>query len=243
MKHWIMLISWITVSFSALPAAAQPPEQKSFDPEKMAEVLSPNESDAILGDNANAPLLVEYSSLSCTHCATFHNSVLPRVKTELIEQGKLRFVNRDFPLNASALRAAQLVRCAPKDRRVKFQSVLFKLQSRWAFTPDYKDKLQKIAAVGGIPEDEFNACMENETIEQAVIATRKEAGEHLPIEGTPSFFLAGKPFSAPLDADDFSQVLRTALATLAPANTSQDATEENQAAQEDTAQTTPAGEE
>ena len=69
-------------------------------------------SEKVLG-NENAPItLIEYASLTCHHCATFHNEVLPKIKSDYIDTGKLKFIYRDFPLDHYALMASMIARCA-----------------------------------------------------------------------------------------------------------------------------------
>jgi protein-disulfide isomerase len=66
--------------------------------------------DHALGD-PNAPVtIIEYASLTCPHCAEFHEDVLPQLKERYIAPGKVRLVYRDFPLDQRALAAASLER-------------------------------------------------------------------------------------------------------------------------------------
>ena len=76
--------------------------------------------------------MIEYASLTCPHCAQFHNDVLPNVKKTLIETGKVRLIYRDFPLDRAALVASMLARCSGRDRYFGFLDVLFKGQANWA---------------------------------------------------------------------------------------------------------------
>lgn len=193
------------------PAAA-----KLVDPAAVARVLTLSEQDVVLGKD-DAPLtLIEYSSLSCSHCAHFHNEVLPTLKKEFIDTGKLRFINRDFALNAPALKGAMLAQCAPQPKRATFYKVLFELQSKWAFTPKFEEALQKIAAVGGIDADAFAACMKDTALEERLLAQRQAAEEALDIQGTPSFYLNGEKLALPLDAALFTEALNAKLAAQKP---------------------------
>jgi protein-disulfide isomerase len=202
----------ITLLIAAPTLAAEDAPATPKDPAKVAAILSVRASDIVLG-NPDAPnLLIEYSSLSCTHCATFHNRVLPTLKRDMIDAGELAFINRDFPLNAPALAGAKLVQCAPEDRRAKFQEVLFKLQDKWAFTPNYESALTKIAVAGGVSADDFAACLKDASLEEALLEQRMEAEGHLQIQGTPAFFLNGERFQANLSATSFVAALRAAMA-------------------------------
>lgn len=165
-----------------------------------ASMLDVTADDLIIG-NADAPVtIIEYSSLSCPHCANFHANELPELKKELLDSGKAKLVLRQFPLNAPALRGAQLVGCADADQRLNFTKVLFEMQAEWAFTPEFMNSLKQIAAVGGMNEEKFAACMEDKTTEEALIASTKAASEKLKINATPSFFVNGEPFAGDITA-------------------------------------------
>ncbi|MFZ4125233.1 MAG: DsbA family protein [Rickettsiales bacterium] len=166
------------------PAPATP-----FD----ATVLTPRPDDIIIG-KANAPhTVVEYSSLSCPHCAHFHKEMLPEIKKQLIDTGKAKHVMRYFPLNLPALRAAMLVECGAKADRVKVLENLYAKQGEWAFTPQFLDKLKEIAATHGIDGAAFDSCIADAALEAKVLGSRKEGMEKLHVKGTPSFFLDGAP--------------------------------------------------
>ena len=76
--------------------------QKNFYTAKLYERLE-NEDDFVIGD-VDAPVtIIEYASMSCSHCANFHNNTLGLLKEEYIDTGKVKFVFRDFPYNYPAL--------------------------------------------------------------------------------------------------------------------------------------------
>src|SRR3974377_906811 len=93
--------------------------------------LSITKDDRILG-NADAPItIIEYSSLTCPHCAHFTNEVLPELKKKWIDTGKAKLVLRDYPLDEPALRAAMIARCAPPDRYYAYIDTFFGSQEKW----------------------------------------------------------------------------------------------------------------
>lgn len=164
-------------------------------------ILEVKPYDIVYG-NADAPVtVVEYASLSCSHCAHFHTEELDELKKTHLENGKARLVLRQFPLNAPALKAAQLVGCAEAEEQPKFIKVLFQMQNEWAFNAGFLDSLKQIAAVGGISNESFDKCMSDKAIEDALIAKSQEASEKLNIQGTPSFFVNGKPYAGAFTAE------------------------------------------
>ena len=111
-------------------AATAPQSQGSVDVEAlMAEGALP---DVVLGD-PNAPVtIVEYASLTCPHCATFHNSALPDIKADYVDTGIAKVILREFPFDPAALAGFMLARCVPEERREPRISVLFQQQQSWA---------------------------------------------------------------------------------------------------------------
>ena len=88
--------------------------------------------DLALG-KADAPVtIVEYASMTCSHCANFHNKVLPVLKEKYIDTGKVRLIFREFPLDERAALASMMARCAGGDRALPLISMLFSKQDEWA---------------------------------------------------------------------------------------------------------------
>ena len=84
----------------------------------------------------NAPVtMIEYSSLGCPHCAAFHRDILPKIKKEYIDTGKVRLVYRDFPLGTPALAASMIARCAGRDKFFGFIEIIYRSQDQWSSTP------------------------------------------------------------------------------------------------------------
>ena len=132
-------------------------------------------SEKVLGDE-NAPItLIEYASLTCHHCATFHNEVLPKIKSDYIDTGKLKFIYRDFPLDHYALMASMVARCAGNKKFFTFLKVLFKEQPKWTAAKDPFIALGHIARIGGIGKEEFKSCVGNKAIEDGILKSRIDA--------------------------------------------------------------------
>lgn len=178
-------------------------------------LLAPKPNDIIIGDINALATLVEYSSLSCPHCAHFHEKVLPTIEKEFISTGKVKLVLRHFPLNEPALRGAQIVECAGNNglKRDSFAKVLFSMQSQWAFNEgSFLKDLKQIALVGGIDSATFDSCIADKELETGLLTARKEAEEKLAITGTPAFFLNGEKFQGEPSVENFRKALQDATA-------------------------------
>lgn len=147
----------------------------------------------VLGDE-NAPVtIMEFSSLSCPHCAAFHKNTLSAIKKDYISSGKVKFMFQDFPLNQQALSASLLLKCLDANDRYNFMEMLFAQQEQWAFQADFQTKLKQYAALLGLPNDKADACMSNTETEQEILTRMKAASTRYNISSTPSFvFVPGE---------------------------------------------------
>jgi len=170
-------------------------------------VLQITADDRILG-NQDAPItIIEYASLTCPHCAHFTNDVLPEIKKEWIDTGKAKLVLRDFPLDEPALRAAMIARCAPPDRYYAFADTFFATQEKWVRTADYHDALARLAKLGGMSKDEFDACLKNTELENKIVEGRLTASKDLEVTSTPTFFINGTKLTGAPTAEEFNKQL------------------------------------
>ena len=145
--------------------------------------------DRVLGD-PNAPVtILDYSSLTCPHCATFHNTTLAQLKKDYIDTGKAKLVFRDFPFDGAALRASQLTRCAPKERYWGLLDLFFQKQEQWSRATDPVAALGKLAKLAGLSQSDIDACIANERLADGILAIRQEGEQRYKIESTPTFVL------------------------------------------------------
>jgi protein-disulfide isomerase len=210
---------WFSLSLLILAAAgsaiAQAPAPK-VDTGKLADLLTVNKDDRVLGQ-PNAPItIIEYASLTCPHCAHFENEVLPEIEKQWIDTGKARLVMRDFPLDRTALAAETLARCVPPDRFYPLVKSMFADQPAWV-QADWRPGLERIAKFAGIGGDQFDACLANKTIENQVAASRLLASTQLGVDATPTFFIDGRKFEGEPTVEGFSKALAAAQPQIANA--------------------------
>lgn len=181
----------------AAPALAQP-----ADPRLAPRTAGPD----------NAPVTVtEFFSLTCGHCATFHNTVWPEVKSKLVDTGRIRMVWRDFPLDGVALAAACVARALPADRYEPFLGVLFSNQNRWAFAEGRQmEELGKLAALAGMDNATFQRTVADEALRRGVFESRQNAVRDHNIQATPSFLFNTRLQSGNLPFDRFQQLVQDA---------------------------------
>ncbi len=153
-------------------------------------VYAPMLRDRILGDD-NAPVtIVDYSSLTCPHCAHLHSGALKKIKTDLIDTGKAKLVFRDYPLNAPALQASLVARCLSDDETYfQYIDFLFETQESWAQLPDVRPYLAQNARLLGISSDDLDSCMSKDGYQDAFIAKVQTIREGEQIESTPTLVI------------------------------------------------------
>jgi protein-disulfide isomerase len=189
---------------AALGLAAAPKVALAQAPGPLVEITK---GERILGNPAAPITIVEYASMTCPHCAHFAKEVLPELKRKWIDTGKVRLVLRDFPLDQLALRAAMIQRCAPPDRFYAFADMFFADQAQWVTADDANTALARLAALGGMSRNQFDACLKNGALENRILQERLVASKNLGVEATPTFFINGTKFGGAPTVAEFDKVL------------------------------------
>ncbi len=171
----------------ALVAAAAP--AAASDAAVAAALMQPGPLPDIVEGAASAPAtIVEYASMTCSHCAAFHEDVWPALKAKYVDTGKVKFILREFPLDSLAIAAFMAARCAGPDKRDALIDRLFALQEDWAFRDAPLERLRR--ATGLSPAD-FLACVRDKALFDGINATRDSAAERFGLDSTPTFFVNG----------------------------------------------------
>jgi protein-disulfide isomerase len=178
------------------------------DPD-IAELMAPGPTQDIFLGKTDAPnTIVEYASMTCPHCAQFHNTVLPLVKAKYIDTGQARLVLREFPLDGLALAAIMLARCAGPDRYYPMVGGLFETQHVWAVPgTDGREKLLLIAKQAGFSKESFDKCIDDQTLRDNIVAETKRAHDKFGVDSTPTFFVNGKRLTGEHELKDFDAAL------------------------------------
>ena len=176
-------------------------------------VLEVTEDDFVVGDK-NAPVtIIEYASLSCSHCADFHNNTLNDLIKEYVDTGKARIVFRDFPFNYPALLGSMVLRCIPEDVRYDYMNALFQLQPKWVVRENAKStqELYKIMQSGGMTKEEFETCTNNVELENTILQALIAAQNEFNIQSTPSFLINGNLVEGNKSIKEFRQIIDNIL--------------------------------
>lgn len=168
------------------------------------------DDDYILGDRDAPITIIEYSSLTCPHCANFHKDTLPEIKANWIDTGKARIVYRHFPLDGLALRAAMVSNCIDGERHFTFLDALFHGQKLWAQASDPVKALSQVAALAGLNGERFQACIDDESQANAILERRKHGEATYSIGSTPTFIVNGRKVEGALGYEAFNKILEEA---------------------------------
>ena len=171
--------------------------------------LDINEKDFVIGNEDAKITIIEYASLSCSHCADFHTNTLETLKKEYIDTGKVKMVFRDYPFNYPALLGSMVLRCIPENYRYDYMNALFKLQTDWVNKKNKKtiQELYKIMQSGGMTKDEYDACIYNTELENEILKGVMEAQNQFNIKSTPSFIINGKLIEGNKSIKEFRQII------------------------------------
>ena len=161
----------------------------------------------------DAPVtVIEFLSLTCPSCERFHKQVYNRLKPEYVDAGKVRFVARDFPLNAPALQAAVLAHCAGPERYFTFIDVLFQTFDDWAGSRDFTDKLGQIGELGGVSRDQFADCLADQGLENSIFQSIADGQAEYGVSGTPTLVVNGEKYDGQMSFDALTKHIDRLLA-------------------------------
>ncbi len=176
---------------------------------RAAHAASPQEAERGIGKSDAKVTVQEFFSLTCTHCAAFAREAFQRIRSELIDTGKLRWVFRDFPLDQVALTAAMVARYLPPERYDPFVMALFANQDRWAFARGVNttDELWKTAALAGMSRPTFDQAIADDSLRSWILQQQADDQKQWNIDSTPSFVINGQKYAGEMSFDAFRKLV------------------------------------
>jgi protein-disulfide isomerase len=193
-RRFLLTTAVAAAGFAALAsfpglAFAQEPAATVDQTELMKPGVLP---EMALGNPDAKVKIVEYMSMTCSHCADFHNKTLDEIKTKYIDTGKVYFVIREFPLDPLAAAGFMLARQAPGGKYFEVVSYLFKTLGEWAYVEDPLSGLRNVSKQFGYSPATFDAALTDQKLLEDLNATRKRGADDFGITGTPTFFINGQ---------------------------------------------------
>lgn len=185
----------------ALPGTVSA-QEKTID---IAELMKPGDlPEMAMGDPKAKVTIIEYMSMTCSHCAHFSEVTLPDLKAKYIDTGKVYFILREYPLDPLAAAAFMLARKAPGGKYFDVVEYLLKTQADWAFVPDPVQGLRTAAKQFGYSPATFDATLSDQKLLDGINASRERASSQFGVNATPTFFINGTKVQGALAIDQFA---------------------------------------
>ncbi len=164
----------------------------------------------IIEGNVDAKIhLIIYESLTCSHCANFHNNVYPDLKKDFIKKGLVKIEFRNFPLDMAALNASKIAHCR-NDGNSEILHLLFKNQKSWvkgSTIEEFNSHLKKIVDTNNLGLN-FEKCIKNKNVEDHILEDRVQGVKKFKIEATPTLIINNKKFDKPLNYKNLKKTLK-----------------------------------
>ncbi|MDO8878431.1 MAG: thioredoxin domain-containing protein [Pseudolabrys sp.] len=172
------------------------------------ELMAPGAlPEMVMGDAKATVTVIEYASMTCSHCATFAEKTFPEFKKRYVDTGKVRYIFREFPLDQLAAAAFMLARCSAEtdsDKYFTFVDTMFRQQRVWAVEKPLPPLLA-LAKQAGFTQATFDACLTNQKLLEGIEAVRNRGAEKFKVQSTPSFFINGTLYAGALSIEDMAK--------------------------------------
>ena len=166
-----------------------------FSIKSYSDNLEKNDSLVVLGLDTAIVKIKVFSSLTCPHCANFHTKVVPEIKREYIDTGKVQLIFIDFPLDQAAFNASKILNCLDKTNQITFLDTIYETQMKWtngSNLDDINKNLKKIVKNLGISSAKFDKCLIDEVISDKILNGRIDASQKYSIDSTPAIVINEK---------------------------------------------------
>jgi protein-disulfide isomerase len=201
------------VSADAAQAAATTVAAQSYDVSGLqANPLQIQNWDRVMGSMSAPVTFIEYASMTCSHCAEFHQKAIPQLIKEYVETGKVKYVLRDMAWDNMALGMAKLARCAPANQYYPLVKDLFDNQMAIVTSRNPKGEIERVASGYGMDAAKVEACVKDQPLHGLVLAMKDSAMKGLGVQGTPTSFVNGTKIDGGLPWKDVKAVVDAELA-------------------------------
>jgi len=194
--------------FSPLRLIAEAMAQSASDVAKPVSL-----PDMALGPANASVTITEFASMTCPHCAAFNETVFPKIKSEYVDTGKVRYVFREFPLDIKAAAGSMLARCIAKDDAGKYFAVidmLFRQQNDWVIK-NTTETLTRIGKQAGLSQQAVEDCLKDQALLDKIAADQKYASDVLKVDSTPTFFINGEKIKGETSFEEFDKRIKALL--------------------------------
>ena len=165
-----------------------------------------------LGDQTAQIIIEEYASMSCGHCASFHNNNLDKIKKEFIDTGKAKLIFYDFPLDRGAMIGSMITQCMNDKQFFPVLNRLFQKQTEWTQSDNILESINSVLNPLGLDKDRILSCLEeneeNQNRWKSLLAGRQYAIDIKGVEATPTFFVNDKKVEGKFDIKKLKELIK-----------------------------------
>ena len=156
-----------------------------------------------------------FSSLTCPHCATFHNTIFENLKKDFIDKGQVRFEHHPFPLDLAALNAEIIVRChVNNEKKFELLEKIYSKQKVWAVGSDINkinDSIKKIGLELNLTPEKMEKCLKDDKTQEDILNQRIDAQKKYKIESTPTVIINEIKYTGKVDYKNFKKAIEKKL--------------------------------
>ncbi|MBO0733275.1 MAG: DsbA family protein [Methylocapsa sp.] len=212
LKAAAFVASALAGSAGILPGTPPAPVLAQGDDVPMDQLMAGEAlPDLVIGSKDAPVTIVEYASMTCSHCAAFSTGAFPELKKKYIDTGKVKFVLREFPLDQLGAAGFMLARCSGDDKRNAVVELLFAQQKNWAFTDKPLEALAGLLKQTGMSQAAFDACLKDQALYDKIAQVHDRAAEKFGVAATPTFFINGKRQKGEIPRDALDNLLAPLL--------------------------------
>jgi len=178
----------------------------------ISNTIQASENNILNIGNSEAKITIKvFSSLTCPHCANFHNKIFIKLKKEYIDTKKVKLEHHGFPLDLAALNAEKILRSVT-DNEKSFQllTIIYEKQNEWAVGSDIdkiNNSLKKIAINFGLSTLAIDKFINDEKIQDQILNERINAQKNYNISSTPTIYINEKKYEGKHEFKSFKKSL------------------------------------
>tara|TARA_E500000178_G_C16938619_1_gene715246 strand:+ start:38 stop:628 length:591 start_codon:yes stop_codon:yes gene_type:complete len=175
-------------------------------------LIIPVESKILSVGNNNAKVIVKvFSSLTCPHCANFHNDIFYSLKRDYIDKGLVKFEHHAFPLDLAALNAEVVIRCQKNnDKKFELLNEIYNKQNQWAVGSDINkinELIKKIGTNFDLSNSDMDACLKDDLAQDEILEQRIKAQKKYKIDSTPTIIINEKKYKNKIEYKAFRKII------------------------------------
>lgn len=174
--------------------------------------------DVPLGAEDAPVTVIEYASLTCPHCASFHIQSYGAIKARYIDTGKVRFIMREVFFDQFGLWATMIARCGGEANYHMLIDKFLKNQNDWyqdhvrAFNQTKNpgpivDAMMKIGRTAGMSDARMTACLQDQALLERLVGDFQTYSSEDEVRSTPTFVINGEKETGAMGPDAFGALI------------------------------------